>query len=86
MKDFIYVEWWDHASTNGWNSSSYDYSSVRIVTIGWIIKEDKKTLTITSCQSEWGNYRDAITIIKSCIVHRYMCELPWLKKFPWESK
>ena len=86
MKDFVYVEWDDHCSSNGWNNINHDYSAIKIATIGWIVRESKESLTITTCQSELGNYRDAITIIKSCITHRCECELPWLKKFPWQDK
>jgi len=86
MKEFVYVEWKDHCSATGWTDINYDYSTVKVASIGWIVKESKEELTITTCQSQLKHYRDAITILKSDIIYRCEYSLPCVKKFPWEGK
>lgn len=64
------LTWLDSCTNIGWHSIS-DVSNFRtseVTSVGWIIREDKHSLTISTSITENGNAADALTIPKAAIV------------------
>lgn len=82
----VYLEWEDHCSTSpagggAWSQIEHqDNTPSKIKTVGFIVKEDKKYITICSCYD--ATYPDDANvikgvsiIIKSCITKRRVIKL-----------
>lgn len=73
-RQLIYIEWEDHVGYNGsWTSfSEVDNKPIIIKSVGWLLKEDKKSLTISSCidTQDFKQGKCISTILKNCIVRR----------------
>lgn len=70
MKKFAYVIIWiDSSSFNGWSEIDHPmHSLATITTIGWLVREDKKSVTISSGLSETGKICCSLTIPRSAIL------------------
>lgn len=70
----VFIEWEDHCgyASGGWNdSSSIDNKPCIIHSVGYVVKEDSKCVTITGCYDTGaGGMKNVSTIIKSCITKR----------------
>lgn len=73
----VYIEWLDHASTQGWvhpcelhDEDNPRLHPVRNFTFGFIIDEDKHAIYLSHTWTETGLCCDPIVIMKSLIVKR----------------
>lgn len=65
------VTWVDSCSLGGWQRREGNHGLSRIDSIGYIIRETRTEITITSSISQdSGNVMDALTIPKVAIVRR----------------
>ena len=72
----IYVEWKDACTSHGWNyNEGMELMDVR--TVGWVVQQDKTTVTIATSQSKGGKFLDPITIPKHSIT-----KMKTLKRYP----
>lgn len=68
----VLIEWLDHVSETTW-VSPHELSNApeRCLTVGWLIKEDERGLTLVSCidpaAPETGQMGGTQYVIKSCI-------------------
>lgn len=76
-----YFEWWDHCSISGqgggaWmKTATLDNVASRCKSIGFVVKEDKKNVTICSGYDATDGdgvdtVKDVSLIVKSCIIKR----------------
>jgi len=66
----VFVEWDDSHITSPWhNSEERDYNLCPIQTLGWLIKSDKRSISVAqSWDKDDHNYTsDVITIPRGCI-------------------
>jgi len=71
----VYLEWMDHFSTPGWlTAAEIDYNQI-CISVGIVVAEDKKFLTISNTCHAGDNWADPLTIIKSAIVKRKTIKL-----------
>lgn len=77
MKKLVYIEWEDSqgCSPSWQRTANYDPEVVIIKSVGWIIHENKKTISIAGNIAEETNTTDAqangiMTIPKRCVVKR----------------
>ena len=73
----IYVEWDDHHANGSWQEG-IDHTPALCCSVGWIVKEDKKAVTIagsihTGQDAQLGNTQ---YILKSCIRKRKIVRRP----------
>ncbi len=62
-----YVKWEDANSSYGWRKAEdYDLPAI-IESVGILISEDKRCLTISTSMSESGRFVDKITIPRACV-------------------
>ena len=61
-----YVQWEDSATDPGW-SPPHDDERFWIKSFGILVREGKKTVTLSTSKSPGGNYVDQITIPRSAI-------------------
>jgi hypothetical protein len=61
------VKWRDSSTLRGWSSMEGDHSVAVITSVGWMVKETKTALTLTTGISEHGNVCDAITIPRETV-------------------
>lgn len=47
LKGLVLVEWDDHYHIGGWNREPQPTDPVRIISVGWVVEEDKKMLVIS---------------------------------------
>lgn len=68
-KHYAYtVKWRDSSTLRGWQSIDDTRHAVGIITsVGWLARETKDTITLTTGISECGNVCDAITIPREAI-------------------
>lgn len=63
------VKWRDSSSLRGWRSiDDPAHGTGMITSVGWVIQQTPKTVTITTSISECGNVVDAIAIPREAIV------------------
>ena len=74
--NLIYVEWKDAATSSGWNYKE-DTGLMNVRSVGWLVKQDKTTLTITTSQSKYGKFLDPLSIPKHSI-----SQMKVLKRYP----
>lgn len=75
----LYVEWEDSCSLSGrvWHDQDDRLGTSRCMTAGFVIKEDKGTITIASHITPQGHMAGDITIPKRAITKRRV--LSWKK-------
>lgn len=62
------IKWIDSASCHGWHSDdSLDNEALIISSIGWVVKEDKNAVTITTSVAPAGSVSNPLTIPKCAI-------------------
>ena len=69
----IRIEWLDHCSLQGgWKhaSDADKLTPATVLTVGWVVKETKKYITVASIWSEDYMVQGEICIMKNCIVKR----------------
>jgi hypothetical protein len=85
----LYVEWWDHTgSCRGWTHESEigECGPSTVRTVGWLFKENSKTLVILGGYAEHAGPDDESevigihTILKSCIKRRVKLRDPSREK------
>lgn len=70
MKRHAYiVQWEDSCTLGGWQRQDGNHCVSRITTIGWLVRESKKEMTLTTSMShDSGSVMDALTIPRCAIV------------------
>jgi len=66
----VYVEWDDSHVTSSWqNSEERDYPLCPIETLGWLIKKDRRSISVAQSwdTDNHGYTCDVITIPRGCI-------------------
>jgi len=67
----IYIEWYDACSSSGWNSpDKLDYTALLVKTVGWLLKEEKNTISIVHSNAENHDVMGLVTIPKGWIKKR----------------
>jgi len=66
--DPVYIRWVDSKALSGWQLSSAIHDVGHIETIGWVIANDKASVTISASLSKEGYSYDPFTIPKGCIL------------------
>lgn len=62
------VKWRDSSTLRGWRAYNDTSHEVAIITsVGWMVKQTPRTVTLTTGISECGNVCDAITIPREAI-------------------
>ena len=62
------IVWNDSTALRGWHPiNSPEHKTSSITSIGWIIKQEPKTVTITTSISQFGNVMDALSIPRNSI-------------------
>lgn len=74
-RPLVYIEWEDHSGyCDGWiNFEKVDNKPCLIKSVGWIIYENKKYVSLSACIDTQGggkSGKNISTIIKKCIVKR----------------
>jgi hypothetical protein len=71
-KHYAYlVKWRDSCSVRGWNSMASAGDEVTTITsVGWIVRETKTELTITTSISDHGSAMDPLTIPREAITKK----------------
>ena len=72
----IYIEWKDAATSAGWTYKE-DTGLMDVRSVGWLVKQDKTTLTIATSQSKYGKFLDPLAIPKHSI-----SKMKFLKEYP----
>lgn len=70
MKHHAYViKWRDSCSNGGWRRvDTLDREEIAIITsVGWIVRQTKKEITITTSMSDRGNVMDTLTIPREAV-------------------
>lgn len=62
------VKWRDSSTLRGWRAVDDGAHEVAIITsVGWLVRQTPKTMTLTTSISECGNVADAISIPREAI-------------------
>jgi hypothetical protein len=61
------VKWRDSSTLRGWQHIEGDHSVAIITSVGWMVKETKTAVTLTTGISEGGSVCDAITIPREAV-------------------
>lgn len=71
MQKAVYLEWDDSTSDTGWIKDENVYLKPwRIKSIGYLVRENKTHIAITTSIGQSGNKMDVLTIPKACILKR----------------
>jgi hypothetical protein len=76
MKEIVYLEWLDSASTNGWVAAEDVNKACGIATcatVGFLVREDEKELVVSrdaSTDEQSSPHGQCIAIPKVCLVKR----------------
>lgn len=64
------IEWVDSASSRGWNDidDNAAHSIVSVYTAGYIVRQDKHSITVTTSITSIGHVMDSLTIPKVAVV------------------
>lgn len=73
-KKFEYITWLDHCALHGggWKAQD-DIETLRpmpMYSVGWVVKETKKHVTLISHGNNEGSAKGDMCIIKKCIIRR----------------
>ena len=72
----VYIEWIDASSSLGWGNPDKD-DTTTIRSTGWLVNKTKKTITLSTSQSEQGKFLDQINIpMSSMTKYRVLKEYP----------
>lgn len=67
----VRLTWIDSAATYGWvNKDDENIGISEIHSIGYVVREDKKTITISTSWNTGSRFMDPLTIPKCCIIMR----------------
>jgi hypothetical protein len=66
----IYLEWMDACSASGWQNFSVDSSPVPLFTVGFLIKEEKDYITLSTTTDKMGQFNGYMTVPKAWIKKR----------------
>jgi hypothetical protein len=67
----VSVKWQDSYAEHGWESlDSLVMKIATVQSIGYVLKEDKISITLVQSTSDTGAYDHIITIPKGCIIER----------------
>lgn len=67
----IYIEWLDSHGGEGWvRSEDIDEPKLLIKTIGWLVKEHKDYVILSTSKNEWNSVISQLAIPKVAIVKR----------------
>ena len=81
LKSFEIIEWLDHAtySKSEWRSSDEikNLSPIHVVTLGFVVAEDKTCIKVASTVSDEGHYASEFLILKKVIIRRKQIKNPW---------
>ncbi len=76
----VYIQWEDHCGYSGasWIGPEHiDNKPCLINSVGWIVDESKKYITLAGCYDLQGDAMKRVnTIIKSCITKRKTLRIP----------
>jgi len=76
MKKIVALEWEDHCSGSGWKyEEDIDGLPIIINSIGYVVNETPKTITISTAIASTGASPEPMTILKSCIKKRQSVKL-----------
>ena len=66
------ILWEDACGTSGWkNANSADDDLLLVFSVGMVLRESKKTITLVQSVSAGGkDYDNSVTIPKSCILRK----------------
>lgn len=67
QSEIVFIEWIDSMRTEGWNKPEKD-DALTIHSVGLLVGQDSKKVTISTSRCESGNYVDQLTIPKCSIV------------------
>ncbi len=67
LQRLVSLEWVDSQSTYGWREAEADDLPCRIKTVGILVSETKKCMTISSSMSAGMRFTDKLTIPKEVI-------------------
>lgn len=68
MKHHAYVIKWKDSSTHrGWREIGGDHIASDITSVGWLVNQTPKTVTITTSISHCGNVVDPLTIPREAV-------------------
>ncbi len=66
-----YIEWVDHHATGGWTEEGdLDHAPTLCKSIGWLLKEDNKAVTLAASISPPRTVGNTQYILKNCILKR----------------
>lgn len=66
----VYLEWEDACSRHDWVSEDHDYKTMSVKSIGWVVKEDKDKIVISTSFTTDKDFADPIIIPKKWISSR----------------
>lgn len=76
-------EWIDHWSLTGktWFDAEEvnDVTPLRIMTVGWVVKENKEMVSICASYGENRKFSGQISLLKSAILNRWVLKDPGVK-------
>ena len=80
-KEFEIIEWLDHAtySESHWRTedSIKELSPVRVVTLGFVVSEDKTSVRVSATITDNASFTGEFLIIKKAIVRRQKIKNPF---------
>jgi hypothetical protein len=76
---FVYIEWLDNSCHHGWHDADGEFGPMQIESVGWIVKEDKQTIVISTSWTENDCVTEPLTILRACIERMDEFTLPWVK-------
>jgi len=76
MRKVIYIEWKDATGAQGWHDAKAELPLALIHSVGWLIRETKNAVTITTgIAQEDGGYMGMQSIPKAGIIKRRYIKL-----------
>ncbi len=73
-RKLVSFEWFDAAGAAGWMSqlerNTFGLKPIKVQTVGWLIKEDKESITVCHSQSSEDHTNGYITVPKGWIKKR----------------
>lgn len=67
----LYLEWVDSCAIKGWNRiEGLDLTETKICSIGYLVYEDKNSVTITTSMSTNNSFMDPLIIPKCSIIKK----------------
>jgi hypothetical protein len=76
MQRVIYIEWKDATGAQGWHAKEAELELAAIKSVGWLIRETKNAVSITTgIAVADGGYMGIQSIPKACIIKRRYIKL-----------